>query len=65
MAAVTGADNIAVIKTSTTPGIGSMAIIAKVAADNMLRVLTGRPTLVMAKVTFKRCALELARQVTT
>jgi hypothetical protein len=54
-----------VIEARSAPGIYGMAVIAKIAAEDMLRVLARRADIVVTLAAIHRCALELAARVAT
>ena len=61
--ALTGINDIDVVKPSAFPGLIGVAIVANITAGNMCRVLARCATVVMAQHALKRSAPELASEV--
>jgi hypothetical protein len=64
MAGFAGCKDAAMVKSCASPGFCGVTVIAQIAADDMLCVLTWCAAVVMAQYTLHRCALELTAYVT-
>ena len=63
VATVTGSSHCAVIEARATPAIHGVAIIAEIAADNVLWVFSRSAAIVMALAAVNRCAFKLASRM--
>ena len=65
MAGLAWREHAAVVKSRASPGLGGVAIIADIAADDMLCVFAWCAAVVVTKDAFHRSALELSANVTS